>query len=276
MAVSSIRSTVRLNNGSRMPMLGLGCVSTDTGSETQRAVEAALEAGYRMIDTASVYENESEVGHALRSMSMPRQDVFLSTKVWNSDQGYDETLRAFDRSLQLLKVDYVDLYSLHWPLIRLRMESWRAIRRLVSEGRCKAAGVCNYAIRHLKELWTEAREAPVVNQVEFNPYLNQHRLLEWCRQYNIQLVTHSPLARGIRRKDRNVREIADRYGKSPGQILIRWALQRGVGVLTRATDPTTIRDHADVFDFEISLRDTDTLDNLNENLRVGWDPTKSP
>jgi methylglyoxal/glyoxal reductase len=259
-----------------MPMLGLGCIGTDTGAETRRSVEAALEAGYRMIDTASVYENEEDVGEALRNATIPRHDIFLSTKVWNSDQGYDETLRAFDRSLELLKVDYVDLYSLHWPLIRLRMESWKAVRRLVSEGRCKAAGVCNYAVRHLKELWTDGREMPVVNQVEFNPYLNQHRLYEWCRQYDIQLVTHSPLARGIRRKDRNVKEIAERYGKSSEQVLIRWALQRGVAVLTRTTDPALVVAHADVFDFDISLRDMDALDNLNENLRVGWDPTKSP
>jgi diketogulonate reductase-like aldo/keto reductase len=267
---------VRLNNGFRMPMLGLGCVSTETGRETQLSVEHALSVGYRMIDTASVYENEADVGDALRNASIPRHDIFLATKVWNSDQGYDETLRAFDRSLQLLGVEYVDLYSLHWPLIRLRRESWRAVLRLVNEGRCKAAGVCNYAIRHLKELLTDARVAPVANQVEFNPFLHQRLLHEWCRQRDIQVVTHSPLARGARRKDSRVQEMAARYGKSSEQVLIRWSLQRGVAVLTRSTKPEEISSHADVFDFDLSLRDMDTLDNLNENLRVGWDPTKSP
>jgi diketogulonate reductase-like aldo/keto reductase len=275
-AVSTLRSTVRLNNGTRMPMLGLGCIETETGNETQHAVETAIEIGYRFIDTASVYENEADVGKALRHAAVPRQDIFLSTKVWNSDQGYSETLRAFDRSLEQLGVDYVDLYSLHWPLIRLRAESWRAIVRLVEEGRCRAAGVCNYAIRHLRELLQESDLVPVTNQVEFNPFLNQNALRDWCRHRDIQLITHSPLARGARSKDRRVAEIAGRYGKSAQQLLLRWALQRGLAVLTRVTSPEEVRAHADVFDFDISLRDMDSLDSLNENLRVGWDPTNAP
>ena len=276
MAIASPRSTVRLNNGTRMPMFGLGCTPADEGQDTEQAVTAALRAGYRLIDTASVYENEAEIGRAIRAAAIPRNDIFLSTKVWNSDLGYDRTLAAFDRSLELLQVEYMDLYLIHWPLIRLRRESWRALHRLLEDGRCRAIGVSNFAIRHLEEIIGETGVVPSVNQVEFNPFLNQRRLHEWCRRKDILLQTHTPLPGHARRRERKLRETAEQYGKSPAQLLVRWALQKGVAVLVRSLDPDEIVEQAAVFDFEISLPDIDAMDSLHENLRVGWDPTNAP
>lgn len=276
MAISSPRSTVRLNNGVRMPMFGLGCTRPGEDDDSERAVLAALEAGYRLIDTASVYENEAEVGRALRSASIPRDDVFLATKVWNSDLGYERTLEAFDRSLESLQVEYIDLYMIHFPLIRLRRESWRALGELLEGGRCRAIGVSNFAIKHIEEIVEETGVLPAVNQVEFNPFLNQRRLHEWCRRKDILLQTHTPVSKQTRRRERRISEIAEPYGKSASQLLLRWALQHGVGVLVRSLDPQEIAEQADIFDFEISLRDVDAMDSLHENLRVGWDPTTAP
>ena len=276
MAVATLRSTVRLNNGVKMPMLGLGCSPTGRRNETERAVVAAIEAGYRHVDTASVYENEADVGRALRRVSIPRADVFLATKVWNSDLGYDRTLAAFDRSLKLLGVDQIDLYLIHWPLIRLRKESWKALGKLAADGRCRAIGVSNFAIKHLDEIIGETGERPAVNQVEFNPCVNQRRLHEWCRRKDILLQTHTPLVTHPRRSARKLAEIAMRYGKSPAQLMVRWALQKGVALLVRSLDPVEIVAHAEVFDFEISLPDVDAMDKLHSDARMKWDPNTAP
>jgi methylglyoxal/glyoxal reductase len=259
-----------------MPMFGLGCTQPGEEDDTRGAVIAALENGYRLIDTASVYENEADVGRGLRAAAIPRDDVFLATKVWNSDLGYDRTLAAFDRSLELLQVEYIDLYMIHFPLIRLRRESWRALGKLYEDGRCRAIGVSNFAIKHIDEIVDETGVLPAVNQVEFNPFLNQRRLHEWCRRKEILVQTHTPVSKQTRRRERRLSEIAGPYGKSPAQLLLRWALQKGVGVLVRSLDPQEIADRADIFDFEISLRDVDAMDSLHENLRVGWDPSSAP
>ena len=276
MAVATPRSTVRLNSGARMPMLGLGCTPTDRPPRTVDAVVAAIESGYRHVDTASVYENEADVGRALRRVSIPRADVFLTTKVWNSDLGYDRTLAAFDRSLELLDVEYVDLYLIHWPLIRLRKESWKALGKLAADGRCRAIGVSNFAIKHLDEIIGETGNLPAVNQVEFNPCVNQRRLHEWCRRKDILLQTHTPIATHPRRSVKKLAEIASRYRKSPAQLMVRWALQKGVAALVRALDPVEIAEQADVFDFEISLPDIDAMDKLHSNSRVRWNPNSAP
>lgn len=257
-------------------MYGLGCRRAESDEDTVRAVEAALTTGYRLIDTASVYENETAIGRAVAAASIPRQDLFITTKVWNSDQGYDRTRDAFERSLDALGLEYIDLYLLHWPMIRLRKEAWRALISLANTDRCRAIGVCNFTIRHLEEIIRDTGVVPVVNQVEFNPYLNQAGLLRWCNSHGIQLVTNNPIPPGNRLHDPRLREIAGHYGKTPAQVLLRWSVQKGVTVLTRATDPESIVEHADVFSFEISLRDMDVLDSFNENLRIGWDPTKAP
>lgn len=258
-----------------MPMFGLSCRHTDDEHDVRHLVESALVAGYRRFDTASVYENEEAIGAAIAESSIPRADIFVSTKVWNSDQGYERTLEAFEQSLERLGLDYVDLYMLHWPMIRLRTESWRALARIAETNRCRSIGVCNFTIRHIEDI---ARDGvyPSVNQVEFNPYLNQNGLLRWCANHDIQLVTSNPFAKGNRLRDPKLLEIASHYGKSPAQVLLRWAVQKGVAVLTRAKQASEIEEHVAVFDFEISLRDMDLLNGLHENLRTAWDPTKAP
>lgn len=276
MAVSSIRSTVRLAGGARMPMMGLGLTQGDDDSVVERAVAHALATGYRLIDTASVYENEAAIGRAIRESALPRPDIFVTTKVWNSDLGYDATLRAFDRSLELLGLDYVDMYMIHWPLIRLRRESWRALTEIALGPRCRAIGVCNFAVRHLEEIIQETGQAPMVNQIEVNPFLKQAKLVEWCRRKEILVQTHTPVSRFARRKGRVVRKVSDRYGRSVTQVLIRWALQSDVSVLVRSLDPAQIEHSAQVFDFDIALPDMDALNTINANLRVGWDPTNAP
>lgn len=257
-------------------MFGLGCRRAEDDDDTTRAVEAALAAGCRLIDTASVYENELAIGRALRAATIPRHDLFITTKVWNSDQGYDRTLAAFENSLNALGLEYIDLYLLHWPMIRLRTESWRALIHLSRTDRCRAIGVCNFTIRHLEEIIKDTNIVPAVNQVEFNPYLNQAGLLRWCSNHEIQLVTNNPIPRGIRLRDPRLLDIAGHYGKSPAQILLRWNIQKGVTVLTRETEPAQIAEHTDIFDFEISLKDMDALNTFHENFRVEWDPTKAP
>lgn len=276
MAVSTLSSAIRLANGTRMPMVGLGCIQSEDHWRIEEAVTSAVASGYRLIDTASVYGNEEAVGRALKSVAVPRQDIFLTTKVWNTDLGYAETLRAFDRSAQALGVDYIDLYMIHFPLLRLRNESWRALVRLQSEGRCRAIGVSNFAVRHIEEIVQETDVHPMVNQVELNPFLLQKKLQEWCRRKNIQIQTNMPLSKQRRRHRRFVAQVAEAYGRTPGQILIRWALQSDIAVLVRSMDPSTISELSQVFDFELSLRDMDALNGLNENMRVGWNPDSAP
>ena len=259
-----------------MPMFGLGCRRAESDDQTERSVAAALAAGYRLIDTASVYENEEAIGRALKASSVPRQDLFITTKVWNSDQGYDRTLEAFEGSLGALDLEYIDLYLLHWPMIRLRTESWRALVKLAQTERCRAIGVCNFTIRHLEEIISDTGVVPTVNQVEFNPYLNQAGLLHWCHSHEIQLVTNNPIPRGNRLRDPRLLEICGYYGKSPSQVMLRWNVQKGVTVLTRSTDPEEIAENADIFDFEISPKDMDWMNGFHENFRVNWDPTKAP
>ncbi len=276
MAVSTLKSSIRLAGGSRMPMVGLGCVQTEEPLKIEEAVTTALETGYRLIDTAAVYGHEEQIGRALRGVSLPRSDVFITTKVWNSDLGYDNTLRAFDRSLESLGVDYVDMYMIHFPLLRLRGESWKALVRLQEEGRCKSIGVSNFAVRHIEEIVEHGNVYPAVNQIEINPFIAQKKLSEWCRKKQIQIQTNTPVSKQRRRHKHSVRQIADRYGRTPAQILIRWALQSDIAVLVRTLDPQLIREQALVFDFEISLRDMDELNSMNENFRIGWNPDSAP
>jgi diketogulonate reductase-like aldo/keto reductase len=271
-----IRSTVRLNNGVEIPRLGLGVFRASPGEETQEAVRHALSVGYRHIDTARVYGNEADVGAGLRKSGVPRSEVFITTKLWNSDQGFDAALRAFDGSLRELGTDYVDLYLIHWPVPGKRAESWRALERIVSEKRARAIGVCNFMVRHLQEVLDHSPVVPAVNQVEFNPFLYQRALLEFCQGKGIQLESYSPLTKGYRLSHPALNEVARRYGKSPAQVLIRWCLQRDTVVIPKSAHPRRIEENAAVFDFEISQADLATLDGLNEDLHTGWDPTHAP
>ncbi len=272
----AIDTRVILNNGIEMPIFGLGTYLSGSSGKTRDIVMYALEIGYRHIDTARFYGNEKDIGAAMRESGIPREDIFLTTKLWNSDHGFNRALEAFAESLEDLGLDYVDLYLIHWPVQNLRNESWRALEKLRVEGKCRAIGVSNYTIGHLKELLAMSPVVPAVNQVEFSPFLYQKDLLEFCRSNNIQLESYSPLTKGRMLDDPRLREIARAYSKSPAQIVIRWALQKDVIVIPKSSRKERIRSNADVFDFAISSEDMERLDDLHENLRVSWDPTTIP
>jgi diketogulonate reductase-like aldo/keto reductase len=272
----TIESIVTLNNGVEMPRLGLGVYQARAGGEARRAVEHALEAGYRHVDTAALYGNERDVGEAIHSSGIPREEIFVTTKLWNDDHGYDGALRAFEESRERLGLDVVDLYLIHWPVRRLRVDSWRALEKLYRDGLCRAVGVSNYTVRHLDELLNTCEVVPAVNQVEFSPFLYQRDLLEHCHANGVRLEAYSPLTKGRRLSDLTLAEMAGRYGKTPAQVLVRWALERDVVVIPKSARPERIRENADVFDFVLGPDDLATLDGLDEGLHTSWDPTGEP
>ena len=265
-----------LSNGVKMPRLGLGVYQSAPGDETYLAVRSALKLGYRHVDTARVYGNERDVGKALKDSGIPRQDIFVTTKVWNTDQGYDTTLRAFEASLRDLQTDYLDLYLVHWPVAGKRRDTWRAMEVLARAGQCRAVGVSNYTERHLNELLDETDVPPVVNQVEFSPFLFQRRLLDFCKGQGIQLEAYSPLTQGRRLEDSTVREIAEAHGRTPAQVLLRWALQHDIVVIPKSIREERIRENSAIFDFALSPPEMERLNALDEDLRTCWDPTNAP
>jgi diketogulonate reductase-like aldo/keto reductase len=274
----TIETKLTLNDGRLIPQLGLGVWQTRAGGACETAVLAALEAGYRHIDTAAMYGNEESVGAAVRTSGIPRKNIFVTTKLWNSDHGNPE--RALETSLRKLKMDYVDLYLIHYP-VRERRRSWHALEALRVGGKARSIGVSNFTIRHLNELLAETKTVPAVNQVEFHPYLYQRDLLDFCAGRGIALEAYSPLTKGERLKDPKLVAVATKYsksgaGKSTAQILIRWALQHGLIVIPKSANRKRIFENADVFDFEISAADMQLLDGFNENLRTCWDPTDAP
>lgn len=271
-----IDTKVKLNNGVEMPIFGLGTYQSLSGKETQEAVLVALKAGYRLIDTASMYENEEDVGEAFRKSGIPREEVCITTKLWNSDHGYDPAIAAFEKSRKRLGLSYIDLYLIHWPVEGLRNESWKAFETLLKEGKCRAIGVSNYMIWHLEELLNNSSTIPAVNQVEFSPYLYQKDLLEFCRNHDIQLEAYSPLTKGYKLNDPKLMDVASKYSKSPAQILVRWALQKEVVVIPKSSRKERIYENSDVFDFTISPEDMRVLDSFNEDLRTSWDPSTAP
>jgi diketogulonate reductase-like aldo/keto reductase len=269
----NINTKVKLNNGVEMPILGLGTSQIHSGTEAEEAVLYALKAGYRLIDTAEIYGNEEEVGKALYKSGITREEVFITTKLWNSDHGYGPAIAACERSLKRLGLSYIDLYLIHWPVKDLRNETWKAMETLLEEGKCRAIGVSNYMIWHLEELLNGSSTIPAVDQVEFSPYLYQKDLLKFCRSHEIQLEAYSPLTKGLKFSDPELVSIATKYSKSPAQILIRWVLQRGIVTIPKSSKKERIDDNANVFDFTISSEDMRVLDSFNENLRTGWDPS---
>jgi methylglyoxal/glyoxal reductase len=268
-----LKTSLKMNNGLEIPVLGLGTWQTRAGAETVNSVLWALEFGYRHIDTAAIYENEESVGEGIRKSGIPRNEIFVTTKVWNSDQGYDKALRAFDRSIKKLRLDYVDLYLIHWPVEGLRNDTWKALENLQANGKVRSIGVSNYTINHLEELQKESSNLPAVNQVEFHPYLFQKELMEYCNYKNIIIEAYSPLVRGRKFKDPKLIKIADKYGKSPAQILIRWSLQHNLVVLPKSAHKERVIENASVFDFSISNEDMNFLDSFDEVARVCWDPS---
>lgn len=258
--VSDGQAQFVLNNGVAMPALGLGTWQL----HARQPILTALQAGYRLIDTASIYRNESEVGQALQKSGVPRSEVFLSTKVWDTDHGYRRTLRAFDASLKRLEVETVDLYLIHWPHNRKLDETWQALEEVYAQGRARAIGVSNYRLEHLEGLFQTCQVVPAVNQIELNPfnYARQRKLAEACMAEGIQLMAYSPLNRGRGLSNPLLVEISEWYGKSPAQVVIRWALQHGFVVIPKSSLAEHIRANLDVFDFAIADEDMDQLDGL--------------
>ena len=271
-----IDTRTKLNNGIEIPIFGLGTFQTRSGKETRDAVLYALQSGYRLIDTAAAYGNEEDVGEAARKSGIPREEIFITTKLWNTDHGYERALAAFERSLKKLGLSYVDLYLIHWPEGGLRNETWKALEKLLKDSKCRAIGVSNYTIRHLNELLKNSSTVPAVNQVEFHPYLYQKELLKFCNSNKIQLEAYSPLTKGRKLNDPELLKIARKYSKTSAQILIRWVLQKGVVAIPKSSRKERIEENARVFDFEISDEDMKALDSFNQDYRTSWNPTDVP
>ena len=273
-----LTTTQTLNNGVAIPQLGLGVYRSPNGAETVETVRYALQHGYRHVDTARIYHNEMDVGAGLRASGVPREQVFVTTKLWESDQGYDSAIAAYKESLRLMGLDYVDLFLIHWPLPGKRRYSWMALETLLEEGRVRAIGVSNYLVRHLEELLSHARYTPAVNQIELSPYNYEQRrpTLELCAAQGIAVEAYSPLTKGQKLGDPRLAAIGAAHGVAPAQVLIRWGLQKGAVVLVKSNRPERIRQNADVYDFALSAEDMARLDTFNENLATGWDPTNEP
>ena len=272
----SIDSRVSLSDGNSMPLLGLGTWAAQPGGETRDAVAFALETGYRHIDTAKMYGNEQDVGEAVRQSSIPRQEIFVTTKLWDSDQGYQTAHDAFDRSMDQLGLEYIDLYLIHWPVEKLRNDSWRALNNIKESGRTRSIGVSNFSHKHLQELYSHSDIQPVVNQIELSPFLQQPLIASFCRSENIQLTGYCPLAKGRRFDEPVLADIAEQHGKSPAQVMIRWALQKRQAVIPKSSNPKRIVQNADIFDFQIGVDEMVRLDGLDDDSRYCPDPLSMP
>jgi diketogulonate reductase-like aldo/keto reductase len=272
----TLASRVRIAEGVEIPVLGLGVYQSRPGEETYAAVRAALEMGYRHVDTARAYGNEGDVGRAIRDSGLPRDEIFVTTKLWNADHGRERALRACDESLDRLGMERVDLYLVHWPVEGLRAETWRAMERIRADGKARAIGVSNYTVRHLDELLATAEVPPAVNQVELHPFLQQRELHAYSRGRGIQLEAYAPLVKARRLDDPVLARVARRHGKTPAQVLVRWCLEREVVAIPKSVRPDRIRENAAVFDFALDPDDLRALDGLDEGYRTSWDPTQVP
>ena len=269
---NSLQDKTTLHNGVKMPWFGLGVFKVKDGSEVIESVKAALKHGYKSIDTAAIYENEEGVGLAIRESDVPREELFITSKVWNSDQGYESTLKAYENSLSKLGLDYLDLYLIHWPGKNKYKETWKALEKLYKDGRVRAIGVSNFKIHHLKDLLSEAEIKPMVNQIEYHPHLTQKELHDFCQQEGIQLEAWSPLKRGELLSDPIINEIAAKHQKSAAQVILRWNLQNNVVTIPKSIKEHRIVENAQVFDFELTREDIERIDGLNIDDRVGSDP----
>ena len=267
---------VTLNNGVSIPQLGFG-VWKVPNDEAKPAVSKAIEIGYRLIDTAMIYKNEEGVGQAVKESGIPREELFITTKVWNSDHGYDNTLRAFDDNLQRLGMDYVDLYLIHWPAPQFEqyVDTYKALETLYKDGRVKAIGVCNFDINHLEKIMEECEVVPVVNQVECHPYFQQKELKDFCKKSNIIVEAYSPLMNGKDvLKDEVIKGLAEKYGRTPAQVILRWHIQTGVVVIPKSVTPSRIEENFKVFDFELNEEDMSKIAHIDKGIRNGGIPSE--
>ncbi|REK75015.1 aldo/keto reductase [Paenibacillus paeoniae] len=274
--LNHLQDTVTLHNGVAMPGFGLGVFKVEEGPTVVQAVKAAIANGYRSIDTAAIYGNEQTVGQgiqeALAENHLTREDIFVTSKVWNADLGYEATLAAYETSLQKLGLDYLDLYLIHWPVQGKYKDAWRALETLYEAGKVKAIGVSNFQIHHLQDVIADAKIKPMVNQVELHPRLTQKELLNFTREQGIQLEAWSPLMQGELLGNEVLSEIGAKYGKSVAQVILRWDVQHGIVTIPKSIKEHRIIENASIFDFELSPEDMERIDALNENRRVGPDP----
>lgn len=273
---NSLQDRVALNNGVQMPWFGLGVFKVKEGSEVVESVKAAIKNGYRSIDTAAVYKNEEGVGQAvaeaMKEYGVSREELFITSKVWNSDQGYQSTLDAFELSLKKLGLDYLDLYLIHWPVKEKYKETWKALEKIYKDGKVRAIGVSNFHVHHLEDLLSEASVVPAVDQIEFHPYLSQPELREYTPNKGIRLEAWSPLAQGHILKDEVIGKIAANHGKTPAQVVLRWDLQQEVVTIPKSVHEERIIENANIFDFALSDSEMEAINALNKNERVGSDP----
>jgi len=268
----NLDSRIKLNNGIQMPVFGFGTYMLTDEKTVLKAVTWALESGYRLIDTAQMYDNEQYVGEAIQRSGIPREEIFVTTKLDNTQHGFEKSKLSFDISLSKLKLNYVDLFLIHWPISDLRLESWRAMIDIYNQGGARAIGVSNYTIRHLKELFANFEVKPVVNQVEFNPFNYHEVILNFCKNEGIQVQGYTPLSRAKKFKNSTLLQISNKYTKTPAQIMLRWAVQHNVIPIPKSYHLDRIKENAEIFDFIIEDEDMEKLDSLNENYRLAMDP----
>jgi len=272
--IKSLKDTYTLNNGVKIPGLGLGVWQVDTPQECINAVKAAVKNGYISIDTAKAYDNEEYVGQAIKECDKKREELFITSKLWNADQGYDNTLKAFDATLKRLDMEYLDMYLIHWPVpvADKYVETWKAMEKLNKEGLIRAIGVSNFTKAHLQRLADECEIIPAVNQIEYHPWLIQPALNAYMEENNIKLEAWSPLAHGELLNNEIIGKIAEKYNKSIAQVIIKWDLQNGVITIPKSVKEERIIANADVFDFELSVEDMATINGMNKDYRTGPDP----
>ncbi|MDF3818343.1 aldo/keto reductase [Leptospira sp. 96542] len=271
----TIESKLNSNQNISVPRFGLG-VWKSKPKECYEAVRYALEIGYRHIDTAAIYGNEADVGLAIKDSGIPREEIFLVTKLWNADQGYDASLKAIDVSLKKLGTDYIDMYLIHFPVTGKRIDSFRGLQKIKEDGKTKSIGVSNFMVSHLQELLGNTDIIPAMNQVEYHPFLQDLELKKYCEANGIIFEAYSPLAHGQKLEDPRVTDLARKYNKSNAQILIRWSLQDGNAVIPKSKSKNRIKENSDIFDFEIEASDMNLISTWNEGFRTCWDPTSTP
>jgi len=274
--INSLQATAVLNNGVHMPWFGIGVFKVEEGPELINAVKFAIKHGYRSIDTAAIYGNEEGVGQAIREgiseAGIQRNELFVTSKVWNADLGYEATIAAYETSLKKLGLDYLDLYLIHWPVEGKFKEAWRALETLYKQGKVRAIGVSNFQVHHLEALMKDAEIKPMINQVEYHPRLTQKEVQAFCQEHDIQLEAWSPLMQGQLLDHPVLQELAAKYQKSTAQIILRWDLHNGVITIPKSTKEQRIIENANIFDFELTKEDIDQINALNQNHRVGPDP----
>lgn len=269
-----------LNNNYKMPNIGFGTFRTPSGEETEQSVLNAIKAGYRHIDCAAAYGNEKSVGEAIRKSGVAREEIFVTSKLWNDDKGYENTLAAFNRTLEDLQLEYLDLYLIHWPIAKAskenwkeaNSESWRALEELYNQGKIKAIGVSNFLEHHLEPLFETAKIKPMVNQIEFHPGMLQKEIVEFCKKHNILVEAWAPFSNGQVLNNPVLKEIADKYEKTVAQLTLRWIIQKGIVTLPKSVTPERIKSNLEVFDFEISAQDVERIDRLTDCGGSGLHP----